>query len=758
LKPNARTGPTQPVRPSSASRPIPAGRLWLFRIAALLLPVLLLGLLEVALRLAGYGYNPNFLQKTRIQGREYFINNDTFSRRFFPPNLARWPEPLKVPVVKPPDTMRILIFGESAAMGDPQPAYGAGRYLEVLLRERYPEKHFEVVNLAFTAINSHVILPIARECAQLDADAWIIYMGNNEMVGPFGAATVFGRQSPPRSLIQWNLALQRWRIGQLVMAGWRRLAGSPANAAWGGMRMFLQNQIPPGDPRRETAYHNFEANLRDILRLGLGSGAQVILNTMSVNLKDCPPFASLPNTNLPAADRNAFQKLYTEARELDQQGQRVAAAKGYAAAAELDPAFAELQFRWAACFLPASNIAARTHYQSACDLDALPFRADSRINEIIRRSGRQFHEARVELCDPETALAAACANGIAGDEIFFEHVHFNFHGNYLLGRLWAGQIAQRLGDRLGKAASPEWASAEVCERDLGLTLWNRRFVLDSVIRRMKQAPLDQQFNNPTRLAVLQAESDRLRAESIKTNVVMQSGQTLVDAIQRAPSDPYLHKGLANLYEALGDRPRAAEEYRRVLDLMPHDAYASQQLGRLLGELGQPQAGEIILRQAARQRPSLPEVWSLLGDVCLRQRRNSQALTAYQQAATLQPHAAAYAAAVATALARLNRPDQAIAEYRRAIEMQPNFQAAHFELAGLLVAENRLTEAEKEYAEAVRLDPRHVVSRINLGVVLTRQGRREEAIQQFQIALQLDPANAAARDYLRQVTEQRNQTR
>lgn len=50
-------------------------------------------------------------------------------------------------------------------MGDPQPAYGASRYLEVLLRERFPHEKFEVVNLGVTAINSHVILPIAREVA-----------------------------------------------------------------------------------------------------------------------------------------------------------------------------------------------------------------------------------------------------------------------------------------------------------------------------------------------------------------------------------------------------------------------------------------------------------------------------------------------------------------------------------------------------------------------------------------------------------------
>lgn len=735
-----------------------AGRLWLFRLTALLLPVCLLGLLEVGLRLVGYGYDPHFFKPARVHGREYLVNNDTFSLRFFPPHLVRWPETLMIPRAKAAGTIRILIFGESAAMGDPQPAYGAGRYLEVLLRERYPGKHFEIINVAFTAINSHVILPIARECAKLDADAWIIYMGNNEMVGPFGAATVFGRQSPPRRLIQWNLALQRWRIGQLAMAGLRRLTGTRTDTAWGGMRMFLQNQIPPQDPRRAAACRNFEDNLRDILRLGLESGSQVILNTMSVNLKDCPPFASLPNTNLPAADREAFQKSYAAALESERQGNQTEAAKRYAAAARIDPSFAELPFRRAACLLSLSEATARTNYQLACDLDALPFRADSRINEIIRRTGRQFAAAGLVLCDAEAALAAACPHGIAGDEVFFEHVHFNFHGNYLLARLWAGQIADRLADRLGTTTSADWAAPEVCDRDLGLTIWNRRFVIDAVIRRLNQAPLNGQFNNPARRAALEAESNRLRVQSMDTNAVMRSGQALVDAIQRAPADPYLHKGLANLYEAVGDRQRAAEEYRRVLELTPHDAYSRQQLGRLLGELGQPQAGETFLCLAAEQRPSLPDVWSQLGDVCLRQQHYSQALAAYQQAASLQPRAAAYAASVATALARLNRNAEAIAEYRRAIELQPDFQAAHFELAGLLVAANQIAEAEREYAESVRLDPRHVVSRINYGVVLWRQGRSAEATRQFETALQLDPANVAARDYWRQVTGQQPRER
>jgi tetratricopeptide (TPR) repeat protein len=759
--------------PREPPRPLPPGRLWLFRIAALLLPVVLVGLVELALRIGGYGYATSFFHETRVGGQEFLVNNDTFTLRFFPPELARWPEPFMIPAAKPPDTVRIFVFGESAAMGDPQPAYGASRYLEVLLRERFPDRKFEIINTSITAVNSHVILPIARECAAREGDVWIVYMGNNEMVGPFGAATIFGSQSPPLPLVRLNLAVQKMRVGQLAMATLRKLRGPSTNATWEGMRMFMQNQIPPDDPRRASAYRNFEANLRDILRAGLGSGAKVILNSMSVNLKDCPPFASLSDRHRPADDQTRFGKLYAEARAQEQAGDDLAAAQTFERAARLDAKFAELQYRWADCLRRTSNATARTHYQLACDADALPFRADTQINGIIRRVGGEFAGRGLVLSDAESALANASPLGIPGQEVFFEHVHFNFRGNYLLGRLWAEQVARSLPatptathppSPLASARSRgseaetdahEWASQEICERDLGLTLWNRGFVMDLVIERMQRPPLNHQFNNPARLAGFQAERETLRLQQASTNAIFRSGEELLRAIQRAPQDPYLHAGLANLYEALGDLKRAVGAYQKMVDLLPHDFYGKLQLGRLQGELGRPAEGEPLLQQAARQRPSIPDVWTELGNVCMAQKKYAQALEAYQRAALRKPREASYVSCVALALAKLNRRAEAIATYRRAIQMRSDFWEAHFELAGELVADHQLEEAAREYTEAIRLNSRHAVSRINLGVVLFRQNRLDEAIKQFEAALQIEPTNAAAVDYLRQVTDRRN---
>ena len=137
-------------------------------LAVIIMPLLALIILEMALRLGGYGYPTGFFKPMRIGDQEMLVENDSFGFRFFPPDIARMPATLRIPAKKDPRTYRIFILGESAALGDPEPSFGAGRYLEVLLRDQFPNAKFEVVNVAMTAINSHAILPIARECARHD--------------------------------------------------------------------------------------------------------------------------------------------------------------------------------------------------------------------------------------------------------------------------------------------------------------------------------------------------------------------------------------------------------------------------------------------------------------------------------------------------------------------------------------------------------------------------------------------------------------
>ncbi len=733
---------SNPPQAPLARRPLSKRRRWIFRLTALLLPLGLLAALELALRLAGYGYDPAFFHRLRIGNQDYFVQNDNFSLRFFPKETLRTPGAIRMPVHKAPGTFRIFIFGESAAMGDPEPAYGPGRYLEMLLREKYPGTNFEIINVAFTAISSHVIVPIARECARHDGDLWIVYMGNNEMVGPFGAATVFGRRAPPLPYVRLVTAVQRTRIGQLITELSRKLGHRAGETSWGGMEMFVQNQIAPDSPLKKTVYRNFQINLDDIVRAGTGSGAKVLLNTVAVNLQDCPPFASLANSNLPAADRSRFDSIYTEACQQEGQSNFATAAQLFGQAAKLDPQVAGLQYGWGTCLLAQTNFAAaREHLQSACDDDALPFRADSRINAAIRAERKKSGNDNLILFDAAASLASNNPAHLCGQETFYEHVHFNFDGSYRLALAWAEQIEPLLPRN-----TRPWASQATCEQMLGLSDWNHALILEHMVGRMREPPLSSQPNNARRMQDLQEQINRLH-QRMDAEDAEKARENFLKQIERAPDDYLLRENFALFLQATGNLPQSVAEWERVRDLIPQDCLAYYQIGRMLGGESQWNEAESSLRQAVKIRPSLTEGWIELGNVLASREKFEPALASYQIAWQQRPQDPKTAFRLATVLARLNRHAEAVQYYRKTIELDPSDWEAHYELGGELDAAGRLAEAEREFGEAAKLNPTYSRAHFNHGVLLAKLGRFDEAQHEFEETLRLEPGYVRARDYL-----------
>jgi tetratricopeptide (TPR) repeat protein len=722
------------------------------------MPLLVLVIVEAALRLGGYGYPTGFFKPMRIGGQELQIENDSFGFRFFPRDIARTPASLRMPTKKVPGTYRIFIMGESAALGDPEPAFGAGRYLQVLLRERFPNDKFEVINVAMTAINSHVILPIARDCARQDGDLWIVYMGNNEMVGPFGAATVFGAQAPPWQLVRLNLAIQQMRLGQLLAECGQKLKAKGSNpTSWNGMNMFAGNFVGPDDSRKHTVYQNFERNLRDILHTGLDSGAHILLSTVAVNLKDCPPFGSLISSNLSVGDREQVEQLLNDGNLFAENGNYKAAVKSYEEAARFNPQSAELEFYWGRCLLQLTNAAeARLHFQKALDLDCLPFRADTRINKIIADAGKQMASTQLTLMDAASAIESNDTDGISGQEDFYEHVHLNFAGNYLLGRAWADEIAHILPSSMTNGASAAWASQEVCERRLGLTDWDRYNVLTEVCRRLQQPPLNGQFNNITRLETF-SEQKAVLQKRMDASDKQKAREVYVEALEIAPDDCYLLENFAYFLADTGDIAGASEQWQKVLALIPQDQVAYFELGRLAGLQGKFADAITLLDKAVAIHPSFAPGWFELGKAYAASGDYRQAVKAFDQALRFDPQDAQCWFCSGLALAMLDQRADAIAHYRQAVKFAPEDWKAHFELGGLLGQDGKMSEAETESQAAVRLNPNFPVAHLNLGMALLQLGKLDAAEEQFEETLRLDPTNSKVADYLIQVRALKKKT-
>jgi tetratricopeptide (TPR) repeat protein len=443
---------------------------------------------EAALRMAGIGFSTRLLIPCTVKGSPASCYNLFFATPYFPAGMVQTPRLYSIPATKATSTYRIFVLGESAAMGDPDSAYGFSRYLEVMLRQRFPSMKFEVVNTGSVAINSHVVLRIAEGLADQKPDLFIIYSGNNEVVGPYGPGTMLTSGGMSMPVIRSSIFFRSTRIGQLLT----RLGTKKRE--WHGMEMFLDQQVPADSPLMQQSYSNYEENLRDTIKVAQAAGAKVVVSTVATNLKDCAPFGSMHSKNLSRDDLRKWSALVQQGQDLDAANSPAEALKQYQAAGAIDDGYAELEFRMArAAWRLRDYRTAREHFLRARDLDTLRFRADSKINEINRSNATS---ARVALVDAEKILSDAVADGIIGTDLIYEHVHMTPAGNYLLARAIFTQIAPALPQETQAAEPP---SEIECERLLALTGFDRWRLANEMFGRLQKAPFTNQLNHSEQL-------------------------------------------------------------------------------------------------------------------------------------------------------------------------------------------------------------------------------------------------------------------
>lgn len=718
-----------------------------------LLPVAGLALVEVGLRLGGYGYPTDFFLAMEWEGRAVWVENEKYGWRFFPPKIARAPQPMVVERDKPPGVVRVVVLGESAALGDPEPAYAFGRHLEVLLSERHPGKQFEVVNAAMTAINSHVIRLIAQDCGKLQADYWVLYMGNNEVVGPYGSGTVFGAQAPSLPLIRAALWWRTMKLGQLTDDIRPRLLNSRGMPAeWGGLEMFLEHKQRYDAPTMEVVYGHFARNLADILEAGRRSGARVLVATVAANLKDCAPFASEHRPDLSAEAREQWRNLVQKGVALVREGKPMEALSQWQSAMNLDKDYAELEWRVAETQWALGRFRlARASYQMALDLDALRFRVDSRLNEITRRVAGSRTNEGIYLVEGERAIARASPQQVPGKELFWDHVHLNFEGNYLLARAVAEQLSPLLGVAEAAASSVSttsthrvrWPSSAVVANQLALTDWDRLQVTTEMKRRLQQPPFTLQLNHEAQLRHIRQLEEALKPRT--ASVALREQLALYEsALTARPKDTVLRARYARLLEEAGDLAGALAQWQTVEASKPHWGQPSYAQGRLLLGLGRREEALGKFQDALQRQPEAAEAWNGLGLCQLEAGNLEAAVTLFQRALRQQPRDADFHYNLGIALARQGRTNEAVASYRQAVAVFEEHLGARYNLANLLFRQGRWAEAEKEFQQLLQHSPGHGRARNNYGALLLRQGRAAEAAAQFNEAVRHEPDNVEAR--------------
>ncbi|HEY1786510.1 MAG TPA: tetratricopeptide repeat protein [Verrucomicrobiae bacterium] len=740
-----------------------------------------MGATELVLRLVGFGYPTGFLLSSERAGHPVFVQNNWFGWRFFGAAMARIPEPFCIPKVKDPDTVRVIVFGESAAQGDPQPRFGLTRMLQAMLELRYPGTRFEVINAAIVAINSNVILPIARDCTAANGDIWVIYMGNNEVVGPYGAGTVFGQQTPPLPLIRSVIALKSTRFGQLMDAVAREIHRSPMDQSqWGGMEMFLNQQVRADDPRMNAVYDHFARNLSDIISAGRHSGASIVVSTVAVNLKDCAPFASEHRPGLTDTDKKKWESFYQSGVAAQTTGNIQEAADAFREAARIDDDFAELRFRQGSCALALGQTAnAQKQLTAARDLDTLRFRCDSRLNDSIRQIVSTRNDPRVVLADAEHSFADHSPNDLPGDDLFYEHVHPTFDGNYLLALTVAPKLESLLPERIATQvpAGRAWPSEADCARRLAWSDREKEAALAEIFSRLAVLPFTGQMNHQAEVNKIQVGLEKLMPASQPAGI-QAAENSCKQALAIAPDDPVVREQLAVLEQSSGDLTDAAVNARRAVEFLPSASEDWSQLGTISAEQRDYDGAAIAFRRAFQLNPE--SVWALKN---LAQAQNDsghpkQAINEYKHALAVNSHFGpawlglgqmyekmgnqaeaedCYQKALSnrvkngTELRTLARfcesrgwREAAATNYDDAISLSPGDATLYVEAGQNLEALNRHADAEKLFSAAVKLSPDLMQAHFLYGLELGRDGNASGAAEQFRQAVRIMPNLSQAR--------------
>jgi tetratricopeptide (TPR) repeat protein len=759
-------------------------RLWLFRITAIFaIPTLLLIFLEIGLRIVGFGHPTRFTATCEVNGRIVSCENHTFSRLFFPPKLARPTIPFVLPLEKPAKTYRIFLLGGSAAQGDPDHTFGLARILKIMLQDRYPETNFEVINSAVTAINSHVVYQIAKDLVRHQPDFFILYLGNNEVVGPFGAGTVFAPLSPNLSLIRAGILLKSTRVGQ-ALAKVLAIASNTEDMPekWGGMEMFLQKQVRADEPGLETVYNHFQENLEDILQVARKAEIKTLVATVATNLKDTPPFASLHRRDISREDKNKWENLYRLGYEHESRIEYDQAIQYYLEAAAIDGGFADLQYRLAKCYWTLQDYdKARERYVRARDLDTLRFRVDTRVNNIIREVAKG---KGVYFIDTVRIFEDQSPHKIMGEGLFYEHVHLNFRGNYILAASLFRQIASILSDTLGRAdIEAPLLTADDCALRLAFTPYDRYRVATEVFNRLQKPPFTNQIYHEEQIEQAKHVLDELRIHSHPPSLV-EAASRYRWAINRDDSDPWLHYNYAALLQESEAFNDASEELRLFLRYLPQYVPGYEKLVENLLREGKFEEAITYLERALQLTPHYTPAYYHMAFALAKQSKFDESIQKYRKVIELDPErtidvynqigkiqvqqrkleeaaetfkkAIAYNAAsgfkkdvpdlhfnLGYVLKRLNKPyesnqelQQAITGYRQELSENPISSETHLVLGRALAEFGDYQQATQHFLRARDLDPTNLSKHINLIRFLEAQRRLDEAIEAAQKAIRL----------------------
>ena len=408
-----------PAPIASAAEALPRWKRRIFLLVTLLVPVAVLAAAELALRACGWGGYPPFVAVAGelAPGQSLCYVEPAASKPYFFANPTRpgYADQSHFLMPKPAGTVRIVLFGESAAKGYPQPPnLSMAAFLREMLADAWPGRSVEVIDFGTTAVASFPIVSMAKEMERYQPDLFVFYVGNNEFFGAYGTASINSAGTLPTWALPWMRAVRGLALVQAVDFLFRPAADTDRTLM---EQMIGQAVIVPDSPLRAAAASNLGTHVRHMVSSALAAGIPSIVCTTASNECGLSP---LGDPDGAAAARFA-------------DGARLAAA--------------------------GDRAGARQAFLDARDLDTMPWRPVRATEEAVRAAAR---DCGAPLCDIAERFREMSPQGAAGWDLLDDHVHLSVRGQAEAARCMVRTMSELPGavrvDPAAESALPAWDS------------------------------------------------------------------------------------------------------------------------------------------------------------------------------------------------------------------------------------------------------------------------------------------------------------
>ncbi len=622
-------------------------------------------------------------------------------------------------IKKPENGFRLFVLGGSSAYGFPWGAEVAfAKCLGEALQASYPEREIEVINASAMSYGSHRLRILLREILNYEPDGIIIYSGHNEFVERRFYRDLFQR---PAELDRVRLLLYRWRLYSLMTRLYLKIAEKGRSQQEAeeaqdktmgellGLDVVREHSVDVTEAEKAEAHRYFEENFKAILDQADKEGIPIILCTVPSNISGWKPNQSLFAPEVSIENRRMVEALLAGAKDSMKKGDEVAASEAVGKlerARSLDSSYAEVHFLLGKAYEKLRRFdEARESFMRARDMDAKPTRAESAINDSIRRLA---FERNIILADIEKRFEKITPNGLIGFNLIQDYVHPNEEGHRRIAlELW--KILQEKGF-LGEMRVAD-------EREF----WEA-VGIESASEMVPQADApsaESAVKTPAliyNLAVILENQGHIEQAMEKYRECRDLGPShMVEA----------SASLGRLLHEEGRFAEAAEEYHRALEADPSHMKSLMGYAEALRRLGRSHHSREVYLRATQVDPKYAPAWNRLGVILSEQLNFEEAEDSFRRAVELDPHNGKYLADLGFTLLFQKGIDEAEfrmkieeaeAAFRKSIDLLPDHRRAWNGLAAVLAEKGNLDEAQSIFQESLRLDPNDASAHSGLQII------------------------------------------